>query len=342
MPTPTIRCEFCENHEMRRDAYANHVKAKHMKEIAMLVLEDFKEYDVNTIKAYASEQRTTSMVIQSKLYQDAEYWFGVKPLFYIRESIEIPYVEGRPDTNLKGYPEDLELSQYLKREENLIAHRKFIEEVLQSISLMDFIQIGKNLVIRNPDVVCMKKELSTLRTNYKELEESSKKEIDRLKRDIEMWKETAEEKEFIADLRRDLQSARAHAQRMEKNASILKEQMEEQKKEYDIHWGGLNQSRFNETREMEARLDRECKEKINLKAQIEKDRCNQAIKIAEAVQKALEKERESVQKEREKEREAIQKIKDKKALDKIKRKKAAKKAKKLAEMSDSDSDSDSD
>jgi hypothetical protein len=83
---------------MRRDAYASHVKAKHMKEIATLILEDFKEYEVNTIKTYACEGRASSMVIPSKMYQDAEYWFGVKPFFYIRDSIEVPYDPTRPDT----------------------------------------------------------------------------------------------------------------------------------------------------------------------------------------------------------------------------------------------------
>jgi len=170
MPSPTIRCEFCENHEMRRDAYASHVKAKHMKDIARLLLEDLKEYDSHAVGAYAQECNTKNMVIQSKMYQDAEYWFGVKPYFYIRESIEKPYDQTHPDTKLKAYPEDLKLSRYLKREENMIAHRKFIKKVLQSISLLDFIQIGRNLLnIKNPDVLNMKNELSTLKASYKAL-----------------------------------------------------------------------------------------------------------------------------------------------------------------------------
>lgn len=342
MPAPTIKCEFCENHEMRRDAYAGHVKAKHMKEIATLILEDFKEYEVNAIKTYASEGKTSSMAIPSKMYEDALYYFGVKPLFYIRDSIEIPYDPTRPDTKLKAYPEDLELSQYLKREENMIAHRKFIEEVLQSISLMDFIQIGKNLAIRNPDALCMKKELSTLRVNYQELQGSYEKESERLKKEIEMWKETAEEKEFIADLRSDLQSARSHANQMEKRFASIKEEMEFQKKEFEERWSGFNQSRFVSDRDAMDRDDRYRKEISDLKAKAEKFKCDQPAKIAEAVQKALEKERESVWKAQEKEREAKQKIKEKKYLEKKRAQKLAKKAQRVAEMSDSESDSNSD
>lgn len=342
MPAPTIKCEFCENHEMRRDAYAAHVKAKHMKEIGTLLLEECKEYKSTAIAAYAAERSTKSMPVSSKMYQDAEYWFGVKPLFYIRESIEIPYVEGRPDTNLKSYPEDEELRQYLKREENLVSHRKFIEEVLENMSMMDFIRIGKELEIRNPNVVTIKKELFTLRNSHASLEESSKKEIERLKKEVELWKETAEEKECIADLRRDLQSARSYAQRLEKTNSVLKQELEDIKKEYHDEWSQRNQANFNEKQELYAREESMNKKIAKLEAGLEKEKCDRTVKIAEAVQKALEKEREAVQKKEDKEREAKQKIKDKKALDKAKAKKAAKKAKKLAEMSDSDSDSGSD
>lgn len=343
MPSPTIRCEFCENHEMRRDAYAAHVRAKHMKEIAILILEDFKDCESNTIAAYAANRSTIHMAINSKLYQDAEYWFGVKPLFYIRESIEVPYDETRPDTKLKAYPEDLELSQYLKRQENLNAHRKFVEEALQSISLMDFIQIGKNLMIRNPDVSIMQKELSTLRAAHKELEESSKNQIERLKRDVEMWKETAEEKECIADLRKDLQAARSMSQYWEKERNAVKYKLDNIEKEHHEHWEEINQRSLMDSEKSYERESNYSKKIAKLEAELEKEKCNRAVKTAEAVQKALEKERETVQKVLEKEIEAKQKIKDKKALEKVKAKKKAKKAKKLAEMSDSDSsDSDDD
>jgi DNA repair exonuclease SbcCD ATPase subunit len=312
---------------MRRDAYASHVKAKHMKEIATLVLEDFKEYEVNTIKTYACEGRATSMVIQSKMYQDAEYWFGVKPFFYIRDSIEVPYDPTRPDTKVKAYPEDLELSQYLKREENMIAHRRFIEEVLQSISLMDFIQIGKNLAIRNPNVLNMKKELSTLNAIHKALEVSSQNQIEQLKKEVELWKETAEEKECIADLRKDLQYARSYASQLEKRSNLMKDEMEFQKEDFNDRWAGLNQANCTREREADYREDGYRKEISDLKAQLEK--CK--IKVKEEAQKLFDKERE-----------AKQKVKDKKALEKAKAKKLAKKAKKLAELSDSDSASDSD
>jgi hypothetical protein len=324
---------------MRRDAYANHVKAKHMKDIATLILEDFKDCDSNAIANYAANRSTISLPINSKMYQDAEYWFGVKPLFYIRESIEIPHDPTRPDTKVKGYPEDLELSSYLKREENLIAHRKFVEEALQSISLMDFIQIRKDLMIRNPNITIMQKELSTLRAAHKELEESSKNQVERLKKDVELWKETAEEKECIADLRKDLQSARSMADYWEKEKNMIKVILDNKDREQHEQWEEINRrSMINDqqTYERESNLYKKfTKAEADTKkanADYEELKVKFKLSVKEAAQKLFDEEKEKKQKE-----------KDKKALEKLKRKKAAKKAKKLAEMSDSDdSGSDSD
>jgi len=301
---------------MRRDAYAAHVKAKHMKDIATLILEEFKECNSNAIANYAANRSTISMTINSKMYQDAAYWFGVKPLFYIRESIEIPYDETRPDTKLKPYPEDLEQTQYLKREENLVAHRKFVEEALQSISLMDFIQIGKDLMIRNPDVTIMQKELSTLRAAYKELEESSKNQIERLKKDIEMWKETAEEKEFIADLKRNLSYYKAYSARLKDELEYTKKLYQEKDQEHDENVRSINQSRCSELSHSYEQNDRLKKENTELKEKME-------VKVQKLFEKKL--------KEEKKEKEKTKKIL-----------KEAKKKKKLAEMSDTDSDSGSD
>ena len=316
MPSPTIRCEFCENHEMRRDAYAAHVRAKHMKEIATLILEDFKECNSNAIASYAANRSTISMKINSKLYQDAEYWFGVKPLFYIRESIEIPYDESRPDTKLRAYPEDLELSQYLKREENLVAHRKFIEEALQSISLMDFIKIGKDLMIRNPDVTIMQRELSTLRDNYAALEKNSKNDIERYKKQAEMWKETADEKEFIADLKKDLSYYKSQCIRLQKELDYTKKMCQEKEEEHEENVRSINQSRCSELAYSYEQNDKLKKENAELKEKMEAK-----------VQKLFEKKLKEEKKEKEKAKKAL---------------KEAKKKKKLAEMSDTDSDSGSD
>jgi len=327
MPAPTIRCEFCADHTMRQDAYAVHVKAKHMKEIALLLLDDFKENMVNTLQAYAKEQSVKAMPVYSKMYQDAEYWFGVKPHFYIRESVEVAHDPTRPDRKEKAYPEDEQLRQYLTREENLVAHRQYLEEVMRSISIMDFITYQKNIVVRNPDVTVMRTELHTLRDAHAALQKSSQQEIERLKKEVEVWKETAMEKDCIPDLRKEAERYRSACHTMERQMAQLKKNVQEREHEMDEQWASLNESRFAREREMDEQMEKLRKEIGEWKEKAE----NMKVKIKVEAQKIVDKERE-----------AKQKVKEKKALEKEKAKKAAKKAAKLAALSDSDSDSDSD
>jgi len=327
MPAPTIRCEFCADHTMRQDAYAVHVKTKHMKEIALLLLDDFKDSTISTIQAYAKEQSAKSMPIYSKKYQDAEYWFGVKPHFYIRESVEVAHDPTRPDRKEKPYPEDAQLSQYLSREENLVAHRQFIEEILRSISLLDFIAYKKDLVIRNPDTMVMRTELRVLRESNAALEKTSQQEIERLKKEVELWKETANEKDCIADLRKEADRFRSSYYLMEKQMVNMKKALQEKTDEMEEHWASLNESRFTREREMDDQIEKLRKENTEWKEKVE----TMKVKIKVEAQKIVDKDRE-----------AKLKIKEKKALEKAKAKKAAKKAAKMAALSDSDSDSDSD
>lgn len=324
MPSPTIKCEFCENHEMRRDAYAAHVRAKHMKEIALLMLKDYKENNVNTISAHASDKSIKSMVIESVKYQDAEYWFGVKPLFYIRESNEVPYDPTRPDTKCKAYPEDLELAQYLKRDENLASHKSFIEECFKELSYFDFMNQQKHLVFRDASVVTMKNELLSLKKEHEALKDITNRERERLQKEIEMWKETADEKEFIADLKKDVYHYKAHSSRLQRELEMERKKVDEYNKDWEEKWSAINQSHYGEVRMADERNDLLRKENVELKAKLEEMK----VKIKVEAQKIVDKER----KEKDK-------IKAKKALEKEKAKKAAKKAKKLAEMSDSESES---
>ena len=317
MPSPTIRCEFCENHEMRRDAYAAHVRAKHMKEIGLLMLKDYKENNVNTISAYASDVSVKSMAIESQLYQDAEYWFGVKPLFYMRESNEVPYDPMRPDTKCKPYPEDLELAQYLKRSENLTSHKSFIEECFKQLTFFDFMNQQKKLVVRDASVITMKNELLSLKKEHEALKDITNRERERLQKEIELWKETADEKEFIADLKKDASYYKAYSTRIQKELDHTKRLYQEKDREHEENIASINQSRCSELAYSHEQNDRLIKENKELKEKME----TKAHKLYEKKLKEEKKEKE----------------KAKKAL------KEAKKKKKLAEMSDSDSsDSDDD
>lgn len=313
---------------MRRDAYAAHVRAKHMKDIALLMLKGYKEDNINTISAYACDKDIKSMAIESQLYQDAEYWFGVKPLFYMRESNEVPYDPMRPDTKCKPYPEDQELSQYLKRSENLTSHKSFIEECFKQLTFFDFMNQQKKLVVRDASVITMKNELLSLKKEHEALKDITNRERERLQKEIELWKETADEKEFIADLKKDASCYKASSIRLQRELEMEKKKVEEHNKDWEEKWSAINQSHYGEVRMADERNDLLRKDNMELKVKLDEMK----IKVKVEAQKIVDKER----KEKDK-------IKAKKALEKEKAKKAAKKAKKLAEMSDSDSDaSDSD
>lgn len=326
MPSPDIVCEFCQA-KFRKDAYPVHVRAKHEKEITQLLLEDFKDNNVTTIAAYALSLSVKSMPIHSKLYQDAEYWFGIKPLFYIRETADPPHDPNRPDTQLKPSKEDQELSAYLKREENTKAHREFVEGILKGISLLDFIAFQKNVVVRSPDVQLMRRELTALKEEHKQQVEYSTKEIERLKHEVEMWRETVDEEVFIGDLKRSLASARANELWLEEEAKNLREELGQLEEKHGSQWTSLNTARLREISALEERDAVNRREIDRLKVGLEK------------AQAAVKKE---AQKLFDREVEAKRKAKEKKALAKLKAQKAARKAKKLAETSDSDSNSDSD
>jgi hypothetical protein len=130
-----------------------------------------------------------------------------------------------------------------------------------------------------------------------------------------MWKETADEKEFIADLKKDVYHYKAQSSRLQREFDSEKRKLQEVDKIWEERWTEFNQSRYSELRQ------------------------------AEEINDILRKELTDVKKENErlkgKVKEEAQKLFDKERKEKKKAKKAIKKAKKLAALSDSDS-SDSD
>ncbi len=136
-----MRCEFCEK-DSRKDGYMSHVKAKHVKELGQLLLKDFATSNITPISQWA-RQASVQMVVHSEMYEDYEYWFGVKPAFLRHGE--------------KGY------SEYIKHEPHQVEHAKFLQEVFASISLLDLARIVKPLLFRVPDIVQLQK-------NHKDLQ----------------------------------------------------------------------------------------------------------------------------------------------------------------------------
>lgn len=316
MPSPTIICEFCSI-ETRRNTYANHVKAKHVKEIGQLLFEDMKESNYSCIQNFASSLNDTSFIIESKIHPDAEYWFGEQPLFYQRVSAPIPEKYGEAVVKQKKYPEDVEKTAYLKCEKNLQAHRVFLEEALSTISLLDYIRMGKELRIKNSDERLVRSELRALKETHEALIQSTTKEIALLKQEVAMWKESCDEQELIQPLKKDVAFYRAVASRTKNELTALKDKWDAREQEWADSMASINLSRNSEMSKM-YEYEEELKQKLT-KEQEANEKLQ--IRVKKEAQKLMDKEKER----------------------KKKLKKAAKKAAKLAELSsDSESDSDDD
>lgn len=313
MPSPNITCEFCST-EMRRNTYANHVKVKHVKEIGQLLFEDLKDSNYSTLQNYASSLPTSTFAVDSKIHPEAEYWFGEQPLFYQRTSAQIQDKPGQLVSKQKQYQEDIEKSEYLRCEKNLEAHRAFLEEALSTISLLDYLKLGKELRIKNPDERIVRSQLSALKKEHEALIESTTHQIEHLKKEVESWKETCEQEELIQPIKSENLALKAQVNRVKREYEAMKQQWESREAQYQEMMDTRAKSYRDEVEMLMNQND-------DLTAKLKKQEDTNAkimVKVKKEAQKIIEKEKEK----------------------KKKLKKEAKKAKRLAELS-SDSDSDS-
>jgi len=138
---------------MRKDAYMAHVQSKHMADMGQFLLRDWAENNVTPISQFAQSKTGKIMVIHSRLYEEHEYWFGIKPTLW--------------KNGANGY------SEYIRVEDNIERHRNFIEQILKAVSLYDWISIKKEVIVRHPDILTMTRELT-------DLKKTSALEIERL------------------------------------------------------------------------------------------------------------------------------------------------------------------
>lgn len=163
MPPTNINCEFCKT-ELRKDHYMEHIQAKHIVDMGRMLLRDWAVSNVTPITQYAQSKQGKIMVVHSLMYEDHEYWFGMKPTFWKNGS--------------KGY------SEYIKIEANVEHHQLFIEQVLKELSLYDWISIKKDVIIKGPETTAMRLELSELKKRYTTEKEIAEEKIEQLQNTI--------------------------------------------------------------------------------------------------------------------------------------------------------------
>lgn len=163
MPPSTICCEFCKT-EMRKDAYMGHIQAKHIADMGQLLLRDWAVSNVTPIAQWAASKSGKIMVIHSHMYEDHEYWFGMKPYFWKNDA--------------KGY------SEYIKVEANIEYHQMYLEGIMKAVSLYDWIAIKKDVLIKGAETTTMKIELSELKKRYVMEKEIAEEKIEQLQATI--------------------------------------------------------------------------------------------------------------------------------------------------------------
>lgn len=114
MPSKVIVCEFC-NHTLRKDRIGQHVKVRHVKELARQFLADTEQDD----NAILSILRSHKMIkIHSKTDPKAFYLFGVIARYFEEKDDYTDYWTV----------------------ENVEHHHMFLSKILSHISLSEFLK----------------------------------------------------------------------------------------------------------------------------------------------------------------------------------------------------------
>jgi len=114
MPSKIIVCEFC-NHTLRKDRIAQHVKVRHVKELARQFLADTQQDD-NTILSILRSHKLIK--VYSKADPKAFYLFGIVARYFEEKDDYTDYWTV----------------------ENIEHHHMFLSKILSHISLSDFLK----------------------------------------------------------------------------------------------------------------------------------------------------------------------------------------------------------
>ena len=317
----SIVCEFCQT-DMRKNLLAPHVKAKHAREVAQLMLEQWKESATcNMIQLMTHFTPSKRIWIHSKMYPGCFYLFGIKPMFFTDEE---------------------DHSSYVACEANMVAHGQFLEEISQAITLYDLMQIGKPLVFTCPEMIGLQKEVRDLTNEMKTKRAEYDDHLSLLKKEAADLREllTLSMDESVTPyrvLQEQCATLRAQAVEARQKCSIWMEECEDLEEKLREEYLEKTKAQSNEllglyeaigkAREMNESLQSKFKRAVA--DGVEKERQKE---IAEKEKKKADKEKEKVKKA----------LKAKEAKKKLKKAQAIAKAELDSDDSDSDSDSDSD
>ena len=300
--------------EFRRDTLGVHVKAKHTEDIKAILLHDYATNNVSTLRSLQKGLQSP-VPVYSKMYEGGCYIFGIKPMYF---SDECSY------------------GAYIKIEENMAEHYKYIDSVLETINLKEFYAINKELCFNSKELSDMKRELRNIQDEYAEYKSSTDGTIEYLKEVVKEFQETPTE--TIEDMRKSIQSLTTHNQEYRDEIKRLVGQVKMLKQEEDY-------SLITRVKETSMQIEQQLMDMMNernvLRDKLKEEKATYTLRVKNAINEAFEKEKEKKKAEKEKAKKEKAKAK-KKAKEKHKKFKALNNIRDSDSSSDSDSDSNSD
>ena len=140
-----------------------------MAELAKHLVDDAKGCSSNVISGYLRGACVKTMPIPSLLYDGVDYWFGAKPIMIEEKDNVTPY---------------------LAVQTNQDCHRAFIKQLMDYVSLNDYLSIGRLTQIRSPEMDILK---DTLKQRDNDLTDAMKQhavEMAKLMREADDCKQT--------------------------------------------------------------------------------------------------------------------------------------------------------
>lgn len=200
MPRRTLPCDYCDKSYSKQELPV-HIKAKHIDDLRRFLVEEAKESQLSTILSFMKGNYYVS--IPSK-EDDVHYWFGSKPIA----------VEEKDD-----------IGDYMRRPENQEAHKTFLEEVMMGISIVDYIFIQREAIVRSQKMIDLQKtveeqvkQLTRLQVEHSTYKEITTKTIQSLQETID----AVNDGETLDSLRNQLQRKDKEIQTKERDIRILR------------------------------------------------------------------------------------------------------------------------
>lgn len=308
MPSRLYQCDFCESKQRKADL-AHHIKTKHVKELAEYLVQEARLSNISVISSYLRMADPANIPIPSRLHEDTDYWFGAKPIMAEEKD---------------------SVSSYLASEMNMEAHKDFLHEVMDQVSLNDYMSIQRNLIMRSQEMLAMKDRVREVERELSEMKLQYHRETEKMSVELEAHRKTVQDLNdgvLNTDLRASIERAERAQKSAETQATWALDQIT------SLQWKNKN-------------LERRCEETQHATMESGNQR---TLEMEEAYMKQIERLQDALRKEREKTQyvKKTEKDSDKKKTEREKVKREMKEAKKRMKtlqkaLSSSDSSSDSD